>query len=65
MLILSPRNVVSIRSAEAGFVREFKEKLPGFIRDAVLRVVEIDARGLNGHASAARVIRKQCRLLTS
>ena len=44
MLIFSPRNIASIRVAQAGFLRQLQEQLERLVGDAILRVIEVDAR---------------------
>ncbi len=39
--------------AQAAFLGQLQEELEGFVRDAVLRVIEVDARGLSRQTLAA------------
>ena len=50
MLILSPRNIASMRSLQAALFGELKEQLEGLVGDAVFRVVEKEADGFRGEA---------------
>ena len=52
-LIFSPRNIASMRSREAGPSRQLEQQAQRLVGDAVLRVVEVDAVGLDGQALAA------------
>ena len=52
-LIFSPRNMASIRARRPDSSASCKQKLERLVGDAVLRVVQEDARGLGGHALAA------------
>ena len=57
--LLTPEHGVDAL-AQAGFLRQLQEELEGFIRDAILRIIQIEANGLCGHALAALgVIRKE------
>ena len=51
-LIFSPPNMASIRCAQARFLGQLQQQADGFVGDAVLRVIEVDAGGLD--ASVAR-----------
>ena len=53
-LILSPRNMASIRVPESRLLCEPDEQSQGLVGDAVLRVVEEEAGSLGGQALAAR-----------
>ena len=56
---LAAKHGVDLR-AKAGFLGQLQEELHGFVGDAILRVVEVNACGLGCHAlSAPWVIRKQ------
>ena len=45
---------------QAGFLRQLEEQLQGFVGDAVFRVIQVKARGLDGHPFAAFwVVREQ------
>ena len=50
--LLAPKHGVDPRS-QAGFFRQLPEQRQGFVGDAVLRVIEVDARRLGRHALAA------------
>ena len=52
-LILSPRNMASMCERRPDSSASCDEQLEGFVGDAVLRVVEEDARGLGRHPLAA------------
>ena len=39
---------------QAGFLGELQEQFERFVRDAILGVVQVNARGFGGHALAAR-----------
>ena len=52
-LILSPRNMASIRARRPDFLGQLQEQLEGFVGDAILRVIEVDARSLERHPLAA------------
>ena len=52
-LIFSPRNMASIRAAQAAFVRQLKQELERFVGDAVLRVIEEEADRFGCQALAA------------
>ncbi len=46
--------------AQSGFLGKLQEQLEGFVGDAVLRVIQVEAHRLGRHAFAAfRVIRKE------
>ena len=46
--------------AQAGFLGQLKQQLERFVGDAILRVIEVNARGLGCHALAALgIIREQ------
>ena len=49
MLILSPRNIASIRDRSPDSSASSMQQLHGFSRDAILGIVEKDARGFGGH----------------
>ena len=50
--LLAPEHGIDPRS-QAGFLGQLEEELQGLVGDAVLRVIEVDAHGLGGHALAA------------
>ena len=52
-LIFSPPNIASIASAQAALLRESAEQRNGLVGDAVLRVVEVHAGGLERQPLAA------------
>ena len=57
--LLAPKHGVDA-SAQAGFLGQLQEELEGFVGDAVLRVVEVEAHGLGRHTLAAfGIIRKK------
>jgi hypothetical protein len=57
--LFAPKHGVNT-GVQAGFLGELQEKLERCVRDAILRVIQIDAQGLDGQAFAARrIIREQ------
>ena len=50
--LLAPEHGVDARS-QAGFLRQLQEELEGFVGDAVLRVIQVEAHRLGRHALAA------------
>ena len=57
--LLTPEHGVDAR-AQAGFLGQLQEELEGFVGDAVLRVIEVEAHGLDRQALAAcGIIRKE------
>ena len=57
--LFAPEHGVDPRS-QAGFLRQLQEQLEGFVGDAILRVIEVDAHGLGRHPLAAMgIIREQ------
>ena len=61
-LILSPRNIASMRSRSPDSLGELEQQTQRLVGDAVLRVVEEDAGGLDGQALAAfRVVGEELR----
>jgi hypothetical protein len=50
--LLTPEHGVDAR-AQAGFLRQLQEELEGFVGDAVLRVIQVEARRLGRHVLAA------------
>ena len=58
-LILSPRNMASMRSRRPDSSASFQQEREGLVGDSVLGIVEINTDGVNRHALPARgVIRK-------
>ena len=58
-LILSPRNMASIRSRRPDSSANWHEQVERFVGDAVLGIVEIDAHGLGRQTLAAAADRRQ------
>ena len=50
--LLTPEHGVDPR-LQAGFLRQLQEELEGFVGDAILRVIEVDAHSLGRHTLAA------------
>ncbi len=60
VLMRSPRNIASVRSAQPGLLGEGDEEPERLVGDPVLRVVEVEAGGLGGQPLAAlRVVGEQ------
>ena len=62
MLIFSPRNIASMRSRRPRLLGQLQQQLERLVGDAVLRVVEVDARRLEpSGARRARDRRRRAR----
>ena len=57
--LLAPEHGVDAL-AQAGFLRQLQEELEGFVGDAILRIIQVEAHRLGRHALAAfGIIRKE------